>query len=170
MLDRLATAGKQVISVGKIDDIFGGRGITESHHTVDNRTSTAALLELLERDFEGLLFANLIEFDMIHGHRRDPKGYVLALEEFDRHLPLIESKLHPGDLVLIASDHGVDPTAAGTDHTREYVPLLVFGPSLKRTVDLGTRAGLGDVAATIAEMFGLEPPRFGRSFLAEIVS
>jgi phosphopentomutase len=170
VMDKLIEAGKSVISIGKIDDIFGGRGISESHHTVDNRTSTEALLELLRKDFEGLLFANLIEFDMIHGHRRDPKGYVAALEEFDRHLPEIQRRLRAGDLAMIVADHGVDPTAPGSDHTREYVPLLVFGPDLKRPVNLGVRQCLSDVAATITEAFALEPPAWGASFLRQLTS
>jgi phosphopentomutase len=168
MLDKLVAAGKRVITVGKIDDIFGGRGISESHHTVDNRSSTAAVLELLQHDFEGLLFANLIEFDMIYGHRRDPRGCVAALEEFDRNLPEIRRRMRPADLAMIVADHGVDPTAPGSDHTREYVPLLVFGPALKGAVNLGVRQTFSDVAATIAELFRLEPPTLGTSFLGEL--
>jgi phosphopentomutase len=168
VMDKLVEAGKRVVSVGKIDDIFGGRGISESHHTADNRTSTEALLEVVHKDFEGLLFANLIEFDMIHGHRRDPKGYVAALEEFDRHLPEIQRRLRAGDLAMLVADHGVDPTAPGSDHTREYVPLLVFGPDLRGPVNLGVRQCLSDVAATIAEGFGLEPPAWGTSFLRQL--
>jgi phosphopentomutase len=167
MMDKLVAAGKTVITIGKIDDIFGGRGITRSRHTVDNASSTLALLESLAEDFEGLVFANLIEFDMIHGHRRDPKGYAAALEEFDKHLPEIQRRMGPGDLAMIVADHGVDPTAPGTDHTREYVPLLVFGPALKLIVDLGIRQTLSDVAATLAEVFGVEPPLFGQSFWHE---
>lgn len=169
MMDRLKAAGKSVIAIGKIDDIFAGRGITRSSHTTDNKSSTAALLKLLEEDFEGLLFANLIEFDMIYGHRRDPQGYVAALEEFDRQLPAIRERLRRDDLVMIVADHGVDPTAPGSDHTREYVPLLVFGPGVKRTVDLRIRQSMSDVAATLAEIFGVEPPPVGHSFLAELV-
>ena len=169
MMDHLKAAGKSVVTVGKIDDIFAGRGFSRSCHTTDNKSSTAVLLELLKEDFEGLLFANLIEFDMIYGHRRDPKGYATALEEFDRHLPQIQQLLRPNDLVMIVADHGVDPTAPGSDHTREYVPLLVFGPCLKRAVDLGVRQTMSDVAATLAESFGLEPPQYGRSFLRELM-
>lgn len=168
IMDQLKAAGKSVIAVGKIDDIFAGRGITRSNHTTDNKSSTAALLELLAENFDGLLFANLIEFDMIYGHRRDPRGYVAALEEFDRHLPAIQQQLRGDDLVMIVADHGVDPTAPGTDHTREYVPLLVFGPGVKRTVDLGIRQSMSDVAATLAEIFGFEPPPVGESFLAAL--
>lgn len=170
MMDKLKEAGKSVITVGKIDDIFAHRGITRSAHTTDNRSSTAAMIELLQGDFEGLLFANLIEFDMIHGHRRDPRGYVAALEEFDRQLPAIQQRLRGDDFVIITADHGVDPTAPGSDHTREYVPLLVFGPGVKRAVNLGIRRSMSDVAATLAEVFGVEPPPVGTSFLAELTA
>ena len=169
LMDKLAAAGQMVISVGKIDDIFGGRGIIRSRHTVDNRSSTEAIAESLDEDFTGLLFANLIEFDMIFGHRRDPKGYAAALEEFDRQLPGLQRRMRPNDLGMIVADHGVDPTAPGTDHTREYVPLLAFGSLLKRKVDLGTRQTFSDVAATVAEAFDLEPPLSGRSFLSELL-
>ncbi len=128
------------------------------------------MIELLKEDFEGLLFANLIEFDMIYGHRRDPKGYVAALEEFDRQLPAIQKRLRGEDVVIITADHGVDPTAPGSDHTREYVPLLVVGPGVKRTVNLGIRRSMSDVPATLAEVFGVEPPPVGASFLPELAS
>jgi phosphopentomutase len=110
----------------------------------------------------------LIEFDMIYGHRRDPQGYVAALEEFDRHLPAIQQRLRRNDLAMIVADHGVDPTAPGTDHTREYVPLLVFGPGVKRRVDLRIRKSMSDVAATLAEAFRVEPPPVGKSFLSDV--
>jgi phosphopentomutase len=168
MMDRLVAAGKTVITIGKLDDIFGGRGITRSRHTLDNRTSTDALLESLDENFEGLLFANLIEFDMIYGHRRDPRGYAAALEEFDRQLPVVQRRMRPDDVAMIVADHGVDPTHTGTDHTREYVPLLVFGPALKRIVNLGTRETFSDVGATIAEAFALESPERGQSFWREL--
>lgn len=168
MMDRLKAAGKSVITVGKIDDIFAGQGFTRSCHTTDNKSSTAAIIELLQDDFEGLLFANLIEFDMIHGHRRDPRGYVAALEEFDRQLPAIRRRLRGEDFVIITADHGVDPTAPGSDHTREYVPLLVLGPGVKRAVNLGIRRSMSDVAATLAEVFGVEPLPVGESFLQEL--
>ena len=168
VMDNLFNAGKTVVTIGKLDDIFGGRGITKSRHTLDNAGSTSALLETLEESFEGLLFANLIEFDMTHGHRRDPKGYAAALEEFDRHLPEIQARLGPDDLAMIVADHGVDPTAPGTDHTREYAPLLVFGPGVKRTVALGIRQSFSDVGATIADLFAVEPPSFGQSFSPDI--
>ncbi|MFD3163240.1 phosphopentomutase [Herpetosiphon sp. NSE202] len=168
ILDKLVAAGKSVYSVGKIDDIFGNRGISVSNHTVDNAASLEAIIEFLDADFEGLLFANLIEFDMIYGHRNDPVGYANALHAVDQRLPEIQAKLKDGDLVVITADHGVDPTTPGSNHSREYVPLLVFGPALGKPVNLGTRQTLSDLAATLAEIFGLEAPLHGTSFLAEL--
>jgi phosphopentomutase len=169
IMDRLVAAGKDVITVGKLDDIFARQGITRSAHTLNNQGSIAALLEFLSADFDGLLFVNLIEFDMIYGHRRDPKGYATALEEFDRHLPEISRRMDVDDLAMIVSDHGVDPTAPGSDHTREFVPLLAFSKRMVRIVDLGIRETLGDVAATLAEYFKLEPGLLGRSFLGALL-
>jgi phosphopentomutase len=168
ILDKLKAAGKQVCSVGKIDDIFAHRGITRSNHTVNNHDSLLAIMDFLEDDFEGLIFANLIEFDMIFGHRNDPKGYAEALNKVDDSLPEIQSRMRDGDIVMFAADHGVDPTTPSTDHSREYIPLLVFGKQVKSDVDLNTRQSLGDVGATIAEIFSLEPPKIGESFLASI--
>ncbi|WP_110515269.1 phosphopentomutase [Herpetosiphon llansteffanensis] len=168
ILDKLVAAGKSVYSVGKIDDIFGNRGISVSNHTVDNAASLDAIIEFLDADFEGLLFANLIEFDMIYGHRNDPVGYANALHAVDQRLPEIQAKLKDGDLVVITADHGVDPTTPGSNHSREYVPLLVFGPALAKPANLGTRQTLSDLAATLAEIFGLEAPLHGTSFLAEL--
>jgi phosphopentomutase len=167
-MDRLVEAGLEVWSVGKIDDIFGRRGITKSNHTLDNAASTQALLENLELDFKGLMFANLIEFDMIYGHRNDPAGYAGALKKFDDAVPEIQALLKPSDIVIVTGDHGVDPTTESTDHSREFVPLIVFGPKVKG-VNLGTRATLSDIAATIAEIFELPAPLQGTSFLKEIV-
>ncbi|ABX05485.1 MAG TPA: phosphopentomutase [Herpetosiphon sp.] len=168
ILDKVVAAGKQVYSVGKIDDIFGNRGISVSNHTVDNAASLEAVLEFLDVDFEGLLFANFIEFDMIYGHRNDPVGYANALKAVDQRLPELQAKLRAGDLVVITADHGVDPTTPGSNHSREYVPLLVFGPEVRSGVNLGTRQTLSDLAATIAEIFGLEQPLHGTSFLSEL--
>jgi len=168
LLDKLVDAGKEVLAVGKIEDIFAHRGVTRSNHTPDNASSIDALLEFLDEDFDGLLFVNLIEFDMIYGHRRNPRGYAGALEAFDRRLPDIEAKLRGDDLVIIASDHGVDPTFKGTDHTRERIPLLAFGPGFHRPVSLGQRETYSDVAATLAEHFALPPFPTGTSFLHEL--
>jgi phosphopentomutase len=167
-LDKLIAAGKTVCTVGKIDDIFAHRGITRSNHTHDNASSCDAALKFLKDDFEGLLFVNLIEFDMIYGHRNDPRGYGDALEAFDRKLPELEAQLRTTDLVIIAADHGVDPTTPGTDHTREHIPLLAFGPRINCKINLGIRETYSDVAATIAENFHLPPPSFGSSFLSSL--
>jgi phosphopentomutase len=169
MMQKLVDAGKDVYSVGKIDDIFNHQGITKKNHVLTNVESLDVTLKLLEEDFEGLMFVNLIEFDMIYGHRNDPRGYANALEQFDSYIPEIQKRLKPGDIVIITGDHGVDPTTPGTDHSREYVPLLAFGPNIKHGVDLGDRGSLGDIAGTLAEMFSLEPQPIGKSFLKEII-
>jgi phosphopentomutase len=169
ILEKLVQAGKDVYSVGKINDIFGNRGITKSNHTVTNQESICALLDFLGDAFEGLLFVNLIEFDMVYGHRNDPIGYANALREFDTCIPAIIERLRSDDMIIIAADHGVDPTTPSTDHSREYVPLLVFGPQLKRGIPLGIRDTFSDVGATIAELFSLTPPEIGESFLSAII-
>lgn len=165
MLDRLTEAGKDVWSVGKIDDIFAHRGITRSNHTVSNQDGIAATIELLDETFNGLLFVNLIEYDMIYGHRNDAHGYAKALEKFDESLPEITKRMGSQDLLIISADHGVDPTTPGTDHSREYVPLAVFAPRSQKNVNLGIRKSLGDIGATIAEAFSLPAPAIGESFL-----
>jgi len=169
MMQKLVDAGKDVYSVGKIDDIFNHQGITKKNHVLTNVESLNVTLNLLEEEFEGLMFVNLIEFDMIYGHRNDPRGYADALEQFDSYIPEMQKRLKPGDLVIITGDHGVDPTTPGTDHSREYVPLLAFGPNIKYGVNLGDRETLGDIAGTLAEMFSLEPQPIGKSFLKEII-
>ena len=169
MMDKLLSAGYKVYATGKIDDLFGHRGITKTHHTVDNDESTEGLLRFLEEDFSGLIFSNLIEFDMIYGHRNDPRGYADKLEAFDRYIPKIRAKMRSGDVAMIVADHGVDPTTKSTDHSREYIPLLVFGPQVKDDVNLGIRKSFADVAATIADAFFLEAPEIGESFLDQIV-
>lgn len=169
MMQKLVAAGKDVYSVGKIDDIFNHQGITKKNHVLTNKESLDVTLTLLEEDFEGLLFVNLIEFDMIYGHRNDPRGYADALEQFDAYLPEIQKRLQPGDLVIVTGDHGVDPTTPGTDHSREYVPLLAFGPNIKHGVDLGDRDTLADIAGTLAEIFSLEPQPIGKSFLQNVI-
>ena len=169
LLDHLTAARKTVCAVGKIDDIFGHRGITRSNHTHNNADSCDAMLDFLAEDFSGLLFVNLIEFDMIYGHRNDPRGYADALEAFDRRVPEIQARLQDSDLVIIAADHGVDPTTPGTDHTREHIPLLAFAPGITRKIELGARETYSDVAATIAENFGLPAPAFSASFLNVLV-
>ena len=168
VLDKLFKAGYDVWSVGKIDDIFAHRGITRKNHTLGNQQSTEITINLLKEPFNGLMFVNLIEFDMIFGHRNDPQGYYQALKNFDDVIPNIKACLTEEDLVLISADHGVDPTTESTDHSREYVPLLAFGPAVKG-VNLGTRETFADLGATICENFQVTPPLIGTSFLQELI-
>ncbi len=165
VLDRLVSAAKMVYSVGKIDDIFGHRGISVSNHTTSNQDSIAAMIHSLAEDFEGLLFVNLIEYDMIYGHRNDPAGYARALEDFDQSLPALIDHMRPTDMLMISADHGVDPTTESTDHSREYVPLIVFTKQKQANINLGTRKTIADIGATIAEIFSLPAPEIGASFL-----
>ena len=155
MLDQLKSAGKDVISVGKIKDIFAGKSITEAVYTSGNAEGIERTLEYLDKDFEGLCFVNLVDYDMLYGHRRDVDGYAKALTYFDEKLPEILQKMRPEDVLMLTADHGCDPAFKGTDHTREYIPLVAWGPRLKKDVDLGTRVGFGDIAATILDMFGI---------------
>lgn len=168
VMEYLVQHDYDVISIGKIDQIFNYQGITESDHTLSNAESIQALKRYVVQDFKGLLFANLIEFDMIYGHRNDPRGYADALEYFDRELAEIIPCLLPGDVITIVGDHGVDPTTPSTDHSREYVPLLIYGPGVK-SVDLGIRSTFADLGAFIAENFDVPTPEIGTSFLREIV-
>ncbi len=168
MLDTLIKAGHKVYATGKIDDLFGGRGITKTHHSVFNMESIQAMVDFMDEDFTGMLFANLVEFDMTYGHRNDVKGYAQKLEEFDAFVPTIRAKMQPTDIAMVVADHGVDPTTVSTDHSREYIPLLVFGQQVKDSVDLGIRGSFADVAATIAEALGVTPPAIGKSFFKEI--
>ncbi|MFD2672829.1 phosphopentomutase [Marinicrinis sediminis] len=159
--------GLDCISVGKINDIFSGEGVTRSYPTKSNSHGIEQTIACLSEDFHGLLFTNLVDFDSLYGHRRDPAGYAEALEEFDRHLPQIMEQIGPDDLLIITADHGNDPVHHGTDHTREYVPLLVYNPTMK-TVELGIRETFSDVGATIADNFEVQKPANGKSFLAEL--
>ncbi len=168
-LDRLRELGVPTLGLGKIGEIFAGRGIVRSVKTGDNATTMRATLEVAEHQERGLVFVNLIDFDMLYGHRRDPDGYARALEAFDRWLPSLQARLRAGDLAILSADHGNDPTfARTTDHTREHVPLIAFGPDLARGVDLGTRSTFADVGATVEQALGAEPGGAGRSFLREI--
>jgi phosphopentomutase len=169
MLDTLIKHGHKVYATGKIDDLFGNRGISETHHSVFNQESIQALVDFLDEDFTGLLFANLVEFDMTYGHRNDAAGYAKKLEEFDVYIPKIREKMKNSEIAMIVADHGVDPTTESTDHSREYIPLLVFGPQVKNNVNLGIRETFADVAATIAEAFSLPMPSIGTSFLKEVI-
>jgi phosphopentomutase len=164
-LDRLTAAGVPVVGVGKIEDIFAGRGVGESVHTEGNEDGMRRTVELARTLESGLVFNNLVDFDMLFGHRRDPAGYRRALERFDADLVLLERELGEDDLVLLTADHGNDPThAASTDHTREFVPLLACGPAIAGGVELGTRDSMADIGATVEEALGLSPAGPGTSF------
>ncbi|RRJ66435.1 phosphopentomutase [Paenibacillus oralis] len=168
VLNALKNAGKEVVAVGKIGDIFSGEGISASFPTKSNRHGIEETLQRLDQDFSGLLFTNLVDFDSLYGHRRDPQGYARALEEFDAAVPDLLAKVGENDLLVITADHGNDPIHAGTDHTREYVPLLIYGPSLKNPGSLGVRGTYADLAATIADNFGVQAPEQGISFLSQL--
>lgn len=163
MMDAIKASGKDVIAVGKITDIFAGRGVTETIFTHGNAEGMKATLEKADTDFHGLCFVNLVDFDMVYGHRNDAKGYTRALNEFDRWLGTFLPKLTEEDVLIITADHGCDPGDVSTDHTREYVPLLVYGASVLPE-SLGTRATFADVAATVCELLGVNYRTPGRSF------
>lgn len=168
ILDVLKAAGHDVLGVGKIEDIFNQRGLSASNHASGNAACIQATLEYMREPFDGLCFVNLVDTDMIWGHRRDPEGYAASLMAFDKSLPDIISTMAEDDLLIITADHGCDPTFKGTDHTREYVPLVVWHKGMERLHDLGTRETFADVAATIADYFKL-PQRFeAQSFLKEM--
>ena len=153
MLDRVKNSGLDVIGIGKTSDIFAGVGITESRGTnKDNLDGILKTIKELKKDTKGIIFTNLVDFDMKYGHRRDPKGYKLALEEFDNYLPEIMRNLKENELLILTADHGCDPTYKGSDHTREYIPLLVYGKKLKENVDLGIQNGFSTIAATVEEL------------------
>ena len=169
LLDAVKAAGLDSLAVGKIQDIFAGQGTTEHVYNKSNADGMAHTLDYAGRDFHGLCFVNLVDFDMLYGHRRDVDGYARALTEFDRWLPKLLEKLGQEDLVLITADHGCDPGyTATTDHTREYVPLLALGKQVK-PVNLGTRSSFADIAATVAELLGAAYSCPGKSFAGEIV-
>jgi phosphopentomutase len=168
VLDLLHEAGHRVVTVGKVDDLFAGRGVRDAIHTKDNAEGEEVLLDLARRPGEGLVFANLVDFDTQYGHRNDPTGFGRALERFDATLGELLGRLRGDEMVWVTADHGNDPTTPGTDHTREYVPLLIAGPRVREGHDLGTRDTFADAGATIADLFSVPAPSAGRSFLTEI--
>ena len=170
LLDALKAAGKASIGVGKIYDIFAGIGVTEHVYNKSNADGMSHTLHYADQDFEGLCFVNLVDFDMVYGHRRDIDGYAKALAEFDAWLPRLLEKLGDEDIVMITADHGCDPGyAATTDHTREHVPLLILGKQV-RPVNLGTRTSFADIAATVAELLEVKLDTPGKSFAKEILA
>ena len=169
MLDALKEAGQACIAVGKIQDIFAGRGTTEYVYNKSNADGMAHALHYARQDFRGLCFVNLVDFDMVYGHRRDPLGYARALSEFDTWLGDFLKEMGPEDLLMITADHGCDPCyTATTDHTREYVPLVVLGQQVK-PVNLGTRNSFADIAATVTELLGVSFETPGISFAQQIL-
>lgn len=168
VMDELKEAHYDVIALGKIDDIFDGQGITKAIRTVDNEDGVTKLVESLDHEFHGLTFLNLVDFDAKFGHRRDPVGYAKALEDFDKKVPEILKKLREGDLIMFTADHGNDPTYSGTDHTREYVPLLVYHKNIQEGKQLPIYNTFASIGATIADNFSIPLPQFGESFLKNI--
>ena len=169
VMDSLKEANLASIAIGKIRDIFDGQGVTKAIHTTSNMDGVDKLLQVMDEDFTGLSFTNLVDFDSKYGHRRDPIGYGNALEEFDARLDEIKAKLRPDDLLMITADHGNDPTFTGTDHTREYVPLLIYGTGLQSFGALPVRRTFSDLGATIADNFEVELPPNGTSFLSSLI-
>jgi phosphopentomutase len=168
LLDRLKAAGLAVVAVGKIEDLFAGHGITRSVHTKSDDEGMDEIERALTTTDRGLIFANLVDFDTMYGHRNNVAGYATNLERFDARLSELLPRLREGDLLVLTADHGNDPTTSSTDHAREYVPLLAAGPRVRAGVDLGTRETFADLAQTLADNFGVGPLPNGTSFLAQI--
>lgn len=169
MLNFIKESGKEVLAVGKINDIFAGSGITDMVRTVDNGDGIDKTLEYAKKDFNGICFTNLVDYDMLYGHRNDVEGYAKALTYFDERLPELLSVLREDDILMITADHGCDPSTASTDHSREYTPLIMAGASVKSGVNLGTRKTFADIAATIMDYLDVEGETAGESFLKEIL-
>ena len=164
MLDIIKENNMDVMAVGKIEDIFAGVGITDAVHTKSNMDGVDKTLEYMQTDKTGLIFTNLVDFDMTYGHRNDVEGYGNALKEFDNRIPEIINTMKDTDVLIITADHGCDPTTPSTDHSREYIPLLVYGKAIKADVAIGTRMGFSDIAATILDLLGLPLETAGSSF------
>ncbi|MGG1551709.1 phosphopentomutase [Paenibacillus ferrarius] len=165
VMNHLKDAGLDVIAIGKINDIFDGEGVTKSYTTKSNMDGIQRTIEVIASPFKGLAFTNLVDFDSLYGHRRDPEGYGQALIEFDNAVPQLKAGIGPNDLLIFTADHGNDPIHPGTDHTREYVPILIYSPSLGEPASLGVRATFADLGATIADNFGVTYTGHGESFL-----
>jgi len=169
LLDRMLAAGQHVAAVGKVSDLFAGRGISESHPTKSDADGVDKIEALMATGRSGLIFANLVDFDTVYGHRNDIVGYAKNLERFDARVPGVIAKLKSDDLLVITADHGNDPTTPSTDHSREHVPLLLYGRRVRPGVDLGTRQTFADLGQTLADNFGVGPLPQGRSFLRDIM-
>ena len=169
VLDTIKESNLDVIGVGKIEDIFNGQGITEAIHTKDNMDGVDQTINYIKSENKGLIFTNLVDFDSKFGHRRKSLGYKEALEEFDERIPEIISSMKEDDILIINADHGNDPTYKGTDHTREYIPVLVYGKNIKSGVNLGIRNSFADIGATVADILNVKLPTNGTSFKAKIM-
>ena len=169
LLDILKDKGEPVVAVGKIGDLFAGRGMTAAVHTPDDDAGVDEIERAMEGTPSGLIFANLVDFDTQYGHRNDVAGYAANLERFDRRLAGLLPRLRPRDMLVVTADHGNDPTTSSTDHSREYVPVMVVGPLIRPDADIGTRGTFADLGQTVAELFGVGPLPNGTSFLREIV-
>lgn len=168
VLDRLNAAGLTVYGVGKIEDIFCRQGLTDSNHTHNNAETLEFIASLIAGDFQGLVFANCIDFDMVYGHRNNPQGFAQALREVDDWLGVNLPRLRSGDIIIITGDHGCDPTTTSTDHSREYTPLLLLGPGLPEGLNLGTRMTFADIAASLCDWFHLDPWPVGEAIKIEV--
>ena len=168
MLNAIKEKGKNVLAVGKIEDIFNGNGITSAIHTVSNMDGVDKTLEYMDIKEDGLIFTNLVDFDMMYGHRNDVEGYGKALEEFDARIPEIIEKMEEDDVLIITADHGCDPTTKGTDHTREHVPVLIYGPKVESGKNIGTRESFSDLAETILDILEVPNLGVGKSFRKKI--
>jgi phosphopentomutase len=169
VMNELKDAEKDVIAIGKISDIYDGEGVTEAIRTTDNGDGMTKIVQSMDKDFSGISFLNLVDFDAKYGHRRDPIGYGKALEAYDARLPEVLNKLREDDLLLITADHGNDPIHHGTDHTREYVPLIIYHSGITEGRALPIRDTFADIGATIADNFNIKMPAFGKSFLQDII-
>lgn len=168
MLENIKESGKEVIAIGKIEDLFSGRGITTSYHTEGNEDGIEKTIEQIKRDTQGLIFTNLVDFDMLYGHRNNVEGYSNALEYFDSKLPEIIKNMKSTDMLIITADHGNDPTTPSTDHSREYIPILIYGNKIKENTNIGTRETYADISATILDILGIPKLKNGDSFKNEI--
>ena len=168
VLDHVKSAGKAVYAIGKISDIFNGHGVTTSVHTDNNMDGVDKTIEALKQDFEGFIFTNLVDFDSKYGHRRDVVGYGKAIEEFDERIPEIISAMGEEDVLMLCADHGNDPVHAGWDHTREHIPVVVYGKEVKEGTDFGVRESFADIGATISEILNVDKTEIGKSFLSSI--
>ena len=164
MLDIFVKNKKSVLAIGKIEDLFSGRGITKSFHTIGNPDGIEKTINAIKNSSDDMIFTNLVDFDMLYGHRNNVEGYSKALEYFDSKLPEIMENMKEEDILIITADHGCDPVTPSTDHSREYIPIMIYGKNIKSNVDIGVRNTFADIAATILDIYGLEKTNYGTSF------